>query len=207
MKAALRVLPLVAALVATGCAAAAPFAPLDPLAPTVRDGVARQPLGPGAGKLAIRVAAPYQALADAATRRWVAADVFEVRMSLQLKIDATTFAPFNPPIDLVLAQKGAKVTQAVFSGLVGGQAYQVTVEAWGNAGGTAATARLDAQHPTKQVIDFDANDAEEVQAISLKPVLDDVPFNGTLGVGVTAPAAGILGPPPGTPKVTVELKP
>lgn len=115
---------------------------------------------------------------------WGAADVFEYRLSLTRENAA------DAPLVAVAPQKAPVVSEVAFVDLMPGAAYRVALEAWGNAGGTAADQRLNAVTPTEETFSLAWPGASS--QLSLVATLDPRPFSATVVVrpSVTIAPAG-----------------
>jgi hypothetical protein len=126
--------------------------------------------------------------------RWVAGDVVEYHLSLQSSTDGVHFAPVAPAVNLVLPTKGGLVPNgAQLTGLVAGNVYRVSLEAWGNAGGQLNTTNVLMNSKTASFADFDFrpnadNNVQTAYSTSMQVVLDPLVISGSVDVAVSPPA-------------------
>lgn len=143
--------------------------------------------------------APLPRQLNTLVHRWSPADVVAYRIQLTAS-DGGAFHPLEPPVEVELPRKGPDLRdRARFTALRHGRRYRAEVTAWGDAGGTAATQRLNV---TPAVAEWDftaAQDVAAVQTASVAVVLDPVAFSGTARVSVT-------GAPGGTDLLRGELR-
>lgn len=114
------------------------------------------------------------------SRRWLASDIFQYEVSLR-RWDGSGFMELDPPVRLVLPQKGESKHEARFTNLRAGERYRVDVLAQGNAGGTAPERVLNSETPA--AVEFDLGGGPDVESEKRERVgvtLDPVPFAGAL---------------------------
>ena len=143
-----------------------------------------------AGHHQLTVSVPAYHLAGALAHAWVASDIYEYRVVVQQQDGSGN--PVGTALSATLPQKGSSTSTSVnFTGLSAGYDYKVSLQAWGNNGGSAAGSQLNTQTPSSQVIHYASNDADDsVQSVSLSAKLDTVVNNVVAG-----PAAITFGSP------------
>ena len=136
---------------------------------------------PRSQNLVVMVSAPPPAVETmAVSRRWQASDIFQYEVSLR-RWDGEGFTELEPPLSVVLPQKGERRQEARFTNLRQGQRYQVDVLAMGNVGGTAPELRLNSETPTRVMVDLSGTqDVASERRERVSVTLDAVPFSGTL---------------------------
>ena len=114
------------------------------------------------------------------SHRWVPADIYQYEVTLRSYDENGNPGP-NPPVTVVLPQKGTVRSTARFTALRQGLRYQAEVLAWGNVGGTAPEVVLNGQAATRPEFDLTARqDVGDTHAWSGRVTLDSVPFSGSL---------------------------
>lgn len=187
----LSTLLVLAALALPGCGSAAGSLPLAATAPGSESVVKDTGLN-GNKAIAVNVIAPKEAgfKTLAAVHKWVENDIFEYRVTLKAW-NGTAYADFTTPLTITIPRKGTTPkTKAVFTNLKQGHKYQVSLVAFGDVGGTAATTALNSAVPTG-VFDFTATqDVEDTQSANLQIAFDAVAFSGSGETTVAAPVDG-----------------
>lgn len=120
---------------------------------------------------------------------WVASDIYEYRLSLQLK-SGEAWVALDPALSTVIRANVPDAASSVsFSGIAGGQVYRLWLEAWGAPGGGAAATHLNAATPSAHTLDFTGPDADDTTDVTMGVVLDPVDS------GPAGPATITLGTP------------
>lgn len=136
--------------------------------------------GEAACTATLAIAPPRYAIQSTA-RRWLATDVYEYDVSLQVW-NGTSYADLDPPVTVALPRAGA--ARAVFTQLRRGRRYRARVVIRGNPGGTAPTTILNA-HSTRPAPVFDftpSQDVADAVSATFQDELDPVDFSGTATV-------------------------
>lgn len=150
----------------------------------------------------------YQLMAPIAAHHWVAADVYEYDVNLQVRGGTAgnyTYADLATPVNVSLPTSGAGAkTTAVFNNLAQGQYYRAFVTAKGSPGRVDNSTVMN-HDATADYGDFDFTAAQNV-AQSLDDVVtvhfDSVAFNGSGTVTFASPADGAYANPTSAPTVT-----
>ena len=160
------------------------------------------PLAPAAGapasaRLSFQVLTPRRL--QAAVHRWTPADVHLFRLRLSV-LDGASYVATGVTQDVPWHGQASPLV-ANFADLAAGRRYLVDVEAWGSAGGTAATTLLNAQSPCTVPFDFrtPGQDLATARTETALVQLDGVPFTGSL----TVSASNL---PLGTARLEAELR-
>jgi hypothetical protein len=191
---------ILAALALPGCSAAPGALPLATAAES-HDSVVQNSGLSGTKAIAVTVMAPHEAgfRTLATVHKWVENDIFEYRATLKAW-DGLAYANFATPLTITIPRKGEGAkTKAVFTNLKQGYKYQVSLVAYGNNGGGAATTALNTT-PAQDVFDFTATqDVQDTQSANLQITFDSVAFNGSGETTVAAPEDGTYANP-GSPE-------
>ena len=140
--------------------------------------------------LVVTISAPPPSFeTQVVSRRWRASDIFQYEVSLR-RWDGAGFVALDPPLQLVLPQKGESKHEARFLNLRAGERYRVDVLAKGNVGGSAPERVLNSETPA--AVEFDLRGGPDVEGERRERVsvmLDPVPFSG----GVTLQLRNVPG--------------
>ena len=137
--------------------------------------------------LVVTVSAPPPGVeTKTVSRRWQASDIYQYEVSLR-RWDGEGFVELEPPLSVVLPQKGEQRQEARFTNLRQGQRYQVDVRAMGNVGGTAPELPLNTETPSRVTVDLSgAQDVANERRERVTVTLDPVPFSGSLTLAFKA---------------------
>lgn len=134
---------------------------------------------------------------QAVSHRWEATDVFRYEVILEAAPGGAPAPLGTLPVTLWLDPKGADPeATATFTNLKSGVTYQLTVRAWGNAGGTSPARLLNQQTPAQARFSFPEGEAK-VEATELRVTLDPVDFEGAGEVAMLPEEDGAYAPPAG----------
>lgn len=179
-------------ILAAGCSAPAPLSSTQLVEKFGQNAVFASTTEGGNRMARIEIAPPQEGGYNilAAVHHWVDADIFEYRATLKTW-NGTAYEDFGTPLQVVIPRKGTPKSTAVFTNLKQGSKYQVSLQAWGDNGGTAATSQLNANTATTAVFDFTATqDVEDAPSQTMTIAFDQVAFSGTGTASVGTPADG-----------------